>query len=113
MTTRTELEACQVTDADRQASARAFDGILSGLSCEHIRLGRYDGDEIVLSFARHRIEAERAAMREAAEIAAGFDDGAPDNLASEAAKVISNAILSRIEVPPSSKSASTPEGERP
>ena len=112
MTTRTELEACQVTDADRQASARAFDGILSGLSCEHIRLGRYDGDEIVLSFARHRIEAERAAMREAAEIARR---DRRSSMAKEfgyepafhrVAHHIADEILSRIPSPPSSKDQS-------
>lgn len=55
-----EVMVTQVTQADRDAASYLLtEGInfVSGLTGAHIRAGRYDDDEMVQSFARHRLSS--------------------------------------------------------
>jgi hypothetical protein len=75
-------------DADRKAAAAIEDMDEDHPRYADLMAGKLDNWTMVQAFARHRL----AGMEQAAVIADGFDDTAPDNLASAAARVIARAI---------------------
>jgi hypothetical protein len=104
----------QVTQDDREAAAALIKARPIVENYDIILLGGADDGAFVQAFVRHRLataseptrevptapaESERDAVmaeREAcAQVAEGFDDGATDNLASVAARIIAAAIRNR------------------
>ena len=72
MTDEVKVEQC-----DREAAADIVSGILSELTCEHIRRGLYDGDHMVQRVAEvrrlHSVAARPAPAEDAVEVARVLD----------------------------------------